>query len=326
MSEHRVAIVVYDGVQPLDVVGPHEVFAGANGVADSLGRRGVRYRIELVARRAGPVTSESGLQLVATSALPGGRLGTVLVPGGFGVMAARDDKTLVEWVAAAARRSRRVASVCSGAFVLAEAGLLDGCPATTHWARAKLLAREYPAVDVQVDPVYLRAGNVWTSAGVTAGLDLALAMVEDDLGADVAQTVARWLVMFVRRAGGQSQFAMPVWAPPAARPAVREAQDLVHAEPGADLRVPALARRVGMSPRHFSREFHRLVGETPGEYVEKVRVETARRLLETEPVTVAAAAARCGFGSAETLRRAFVRRVGVAPDHYRRRFALNRSA
>jgi transcriptional regulator GlxA family with amidase domain len=214
--------------------------------------------------------------------------------------------------------------VCSGAFLLAAAGVVRDQPVATHWFRAAELAATYPDLDVQVDPIYLRQGRIWTSAGVTAGMDLALAMVEEDHGAEVAQVIARHLVMFVRRPGGQSQFASPVWSPPAPRPSVRHAQDLVHADPAADLRVPVLAARVGMSPRHFSREFTRLVGTPPGDYVERVRIEAARRLLESEPVTVAVAATRAGFGSAETLRRAFLRRVGVPPDHYRRRFALAR--
>ncbi|MGH4016470.1 MAG: GlxA family transcriptional regulator [Pseudonocardiaceae bacterium] len=171
------------------------------------------------------------------------------------------------------------------------------------------------------DAIYLRQGRVWTSGGVTAGIDLALALVEADHGPELAQQVARELVVFVRRPGGQSQFAAPAWAPPARRPSVRAAQDLIHADPSADLRVPELARRVGMSVRHFTREFTRALGRPPAEYVEEVRVDAARRLLEAEPVLVGVAATRCGFGSAETMRRAFLRRLGVPPDHYRRHFA-----
>jgi transcriptional regulator GlxA family with amidase domain len=214
-----------------------------------------------------------------------------------------------------------VVSVCTGAFPLAAAGLLDGLTATTHWRWTRALAREHPAVDVHGDAIYLRQGRVWTSGGVTAGIDLALALVEADHGTELAQQVARELLVFVRRPGGQSQFAAPAWAPPAARPAVRAAQDLIHADPAADLRVPEIARRVGMSVRHFTREFTRELGHPPAEYVEQVRVDAARRLLESEPVLVTVAATRCGFGSAETMRRAFLRRLGVAPDHYRRHFA-----
>ena len=212
-------------------------------------------------------------------------------------------------------------SVCTGAFLLAAAGLLDGLAVTTHWRHARDLAAAYPALDVHADPIYLRQDRVWTSAGVTAGIDLALALVESDHGPEPAQQIARDLVVFLRRPGGQSQFTGPVWSPTAPRPSVRAAQDLIHAEPAADLRVPVLAARVGMSERHFSREFTRLLGSPPGDYVERVRVDTARRLLESGPLLVAAAATRAGFGSAETMRRAFLRRLGVPPDQYRRHFA-----
>jgi transcriptional regulator GlxA family with amidase domain len=313
---HQVAIVVFPGVQSLDVAGPHEVFSGATQL-------GADYSVRLVSPHSGAVRSESGLQLLPDGPLPAPEsVDTLIVPGGSGIHAAAADPRLAGWVAATAAVVPRLASVCSGAFMLAKIGVLDGKPATTHWARAERLAAQYPEVDVQPDPIFIRTGKVWTSAGVTAGMDLALAMVEDDHGGEIAQTVARWLVMYMRRPGGQSQFATPVWSPPAQRPAVRAAQDLIHAQPEADLRVPVLAELVGMSPRHFSREFTRQVGMTPGQYVEQVRLETARRLLESEPVTVPVAARRSGFGSAETMRQAFVRRLGIPPDDYRRRFAL----
>lgn len=316
---HDVLIPLVAGYQPLDVVGPHEVLA----LATALHGAGGGYRVRLASAVPGPVAADSGLALCATDVLPeSGAIGTLLMPGGFGVRrVARTDPGFVAWLRRAATRAQRVASVCTGAFPLAAAGLLDGLSATTHWESAARLAREYPAVDVQVDPIYLRQGRIWTSAGVTAGIDLTLALVEADHGPDLAQRVARGLVVFVRRPGGQSQFAAPVWAPPAPRPSVRAAQDLVHADPAADLRVPVLAARVGMSVRHFTREFTRILGVPPGEYVEQVRVDAARRLLESEPVLVTVAATRCGFGSAETMRRAFLRQLGVPPDHYRRHFA-----
>jgi transcriptional regulator GlxA family with amidase domain len=313
---HAVAILLFPGVQPLDVVGPHEVFCGA-------ARLGADYRVRLISVDGTQVRTESGLGLLADGPLPEPEsVETLIVPGGHGIREAISDPRLTTWVAATAAVAPRLASVCSGAFMLAEIGVLDGKPATTHWARAERLAAEYPSVDVQPDPIFIRSGKIWTSAGVTAGMDLALAMVDDDHGGEIAQSVARWLVMYMRRPGGQSQFATPVWSPPAQRPAVRAAQHLIHTEPAVDLRVPVLAGRVGMSPRHFSREFTRQVGMTPGQYVEQVRLDTARRLLESEPVTVSVAARRSGFGSAETMRQAFVRRLGVPPDDYRRRFAL----
>lgn len=319
---HDVLIPLIPGYQPLDVVGPHEVFALATFMLRREGTGG-GYSVRLAAATPGPVPADSGLDLTATESLPlRGPIGTLLVPGGFGMRRApRDQPEFVAWLRRAATRAERVTSVCTGTFPLAAAGLLDGRRATTHWRWAGKLAGEHPGVDVHADAIWLRDGNVWTCGGVTAGIDLALALVEADHGPALAQRVARELVVFTRRPGGQSQFAAPVWADPAPRPSVRAAQDLIHAEPGADLRVPVLAARVGMSERHFSREFTRLLGVTPAEYVEQVRVEAARRLLESEQTAVTRVAARCGFGSAETMRRAFLRRLGVPPDHYRRAFA-----
>ncbi len=316
---HQVVIPLFPGVQPLDVTGPHEVLRAVAGRVDP------DYDVVLVAAEPGPVTAGSGLQLVATSGLPeSGPIGTLLVPGGPGTREALADGAFVAWLGRAAARAERVASVCTGAFLLAAAGLLDGHPATTHWRWTGELERHFPAVDVHPDAIWVRDGRLWTSAGVTAGIDLALALLEADHGVAAAQAVAREFVVFLRRPGGQSQFAAPVWTEPAARPSVRAAQDLIHSDPATDLRVPVLARRCGMSERHFSREFTRLLGCPPGDYVEQVRVETARRLLESGPVLVGVAAARAGFGSPETMRRAFLRRLGVPPDHYRRVHAPGR--
>jgi len=315
--DRHVVIVAFDGVQPLDVVGPHEVFAGAHRTAHHLGRDG--YRITLASPAGGVFRSESCLQLV-TESLPSGRIDTLVLAGGGGVQRARRDDALIGWIRETAAGARRVATVCSGTFLAAQAGLLDGRTVTTHWARAARLAAEFPATTVDADPIYRRDGNVWTSAGVTAGIDLALALVEDDLGSDVAQNVARWLVMFLHRPGGQTQFAAPVWTRRADRQAVRAAQSAIDAAPGADHRVPALAVAAAMSPRHFTRLFTEEVGESPGRYVEQVRIEAARRQLESSTDTLDVIAETCGFGTAETLRRAFHRRLGVAPDSYRQRF------
>jgi transcriptional regulator GlxA family with amidase domain len=321
-SVRRVVIVAYPGVQPLDVVGPYEVFDIASRVAEGSGRPRP-YRISLVSTTGGVVTAESGIGLdTAPLAEAGGRVDTLLLAGGDGAQAARRDETLLQWIAATAPRCRRVATVCTGAFVAAEAGLLDGRRVTTHWARAAQLAAEFPAVGVDADPIYVRDGNCWTSAGVTAGIDLALALVEDDLGVEVAQTVARWLVMFLHRPGGQTQFATPVWLPRAERSTVRAVQSLVEAAPGGDHRLPAMAAAAGMSVRHFARVFTNEVGETPARFVERVRLEAARRELETTNDTLDVVASRCGFGTAETMRRAFHRRLNVAPDAYRRRFRV----
>jgi len=322
MNQRHVVIVAYSGLQPLDTVGPFEVFAGATRVARMLGRPG-GYHLTLASTTGEPVFAESGLGL-CTVPLPivGERIDTLVIPGGDQAQAARRDEALMSWIRAVAPRCRRVATVCTGAFVGAEAGLLDGRRVTTHWASAEQLASEFPALDVDADPIYIHDGKFWTSAGVTAGIDLALALVQDDLGTEVAQTVARWLVMFLHRPGGQTQFASPVWVPRAERSTVRAVQTLVEAAPGGDHRLPALAAAAAMSVRHFTRVFTAEVGETPGRFVERVRLEAARRDLETTNDTLDVIATNNGFGTAETLRRVFQRRLSVAPDSYRRRFRV----
>jgi len=320
MTRRTVVIVAYPGVLSLDVAGPFEVFAGARRAAEALGSS-ASYAVTLVSSGGGPVPTESGLvldtsPLAAADASPD----TLLLPGGGGVGAACDDPGLVDWVVEAAPVARRLATVCSGAFLAARAGLLDGRRVTTHWARADELARRYPAVEVDPDPIYVRDGRVWSSAGVTAGIDLALALVEDDLGADVSQLIARWLVMFVHRPGGQTQFATPVWTPRANRSAVRDAQIRVDSDPGGDHRVAALAEEAALSERHFARLFTSEVGETPSRYVERVRTEAARHQLESTSDTLEVIAVRCGFGTSETLRRTFQRRLHCSPDAYRHRF------
>jgi transcriptional regulator GlxA family with amidase domain len=319
-----IVIVAYDGIQALDVTGPHEVFTGA---ANVVGRRreGARtYDVALVAMRPGPVASESGLQLVATPIAGVTDVDTLIVPGGSGVIAAAEDEDTVAAVADLAGRARRVVAVCSGAFLLAAAGLLDGRRVTTHWARATQLADRHPTVDVDADPIWTRDGHVWTSAGVTAGIDVALALVEDDHGVEVAETVARWLVMFLRRPGSQSQFAAPVWRRRSHDEPVRKAQDLIESDPAADHRLCVLASRVALSERHLLRRFTGELGVTPARYVAQARVEAARRELESGDDTVAAIAARVGFGTAESMRRTFVRDLGAPPDDYRRRFSHHR--
>ncbi|MPY95215.1 MAG: helix-turn-helix domain-containing protein [Acidimicrobiia bacterium] len=323
MATRRVVFVLYDGFQPLDLTGPHEVFAGANELADVEERAGPRYTLEVAAPVAGPVRAQSGLEVHAGTALAevSGPLDTLLVVGGRGMGAAGADRAVVEGIARAATEAQRVVSVCTGAFLLAEAGLLEGRRATTHWAYAARLARDHPGVDVDPTPLFVRDGHVWTAAGVTAGIDLALSLVEADWGVATAQTVARHLVMFLRRPGGQSQFSVPLWSAPPAHEPVRTACELVQRDPGADLSVAALAAAASMSTRHFVRVFSRQVGRTPGRYVEDVRLEAARRELEVGLAGVDAVARACGFGTAETLRRMFVRRLGVSPTDYRKRFS-----
>lgn len=318
MQPRRVVIVAFPGVQPLDVAGPAEVFsAAAQFVPDS-------YVVEVVARSADPLTARSGAYGIVpatTTARCRGRIDTLIVAGGFGVSEAVEDELLVGWVRSAARRSRRVASVCSGAFLLAAAGLLDGRRATTHWAYCADLQLRHPEIEVDPKPIFVRDGNVWTAAGVTAGIDLALALVDGDLGGEVARRAARWLVMFVQRPGTQAQFSSHLGAGAATREPLRELQGWIADHLDQDLRVEALAARSAMSTRNFARAFRRETGMTPASYVEAVRVEAARQRLEGSAEPVEQIAARTGFGTPETMRRAFARRVGVPPAEYRARFS-----
>ena len=307
----------------LDVTGPLEVFGRTNRwLKDERGRKDNAYDIALIARRPGPLTTSSGLQLVATAGLRHAWRGldTLLVAGGPGAEQASKDRALLHWLRRAAPRTRRVGSVCTGAFVLAAAGLLDGRRVTTHWASCQRLAALHPELSVDPDPIFVRDGQIYTSAGVTAGMDLALALVEDDFGRDVALAVARRLVLFLRRPGGQSQFSAQLAVQAADREPLRELQAWIAEHPGADLSVPVLAERVAMSPRNFARVFTRQLGMPPARFVELTRVEAARRRLEESTDDVNGVAATCGFRSAETMRRAFIRTLSVSPSDYRSRF------
>ena len=324
----RIVFVTYPGITALDLVGPHEVFTAAAQVARRTGGEPDAYRADVASMTPGPLTTTRGLAVVADRALASirGPIDTLVVVGGEGAYDAAADPDLVGWVRRAARRSRRVASVCTGAFLLAAAGVLDGRRATTHWGACDALARIYPDVTVDPDPIFVRDGNVWTSAGVTAGMDLALALVADDLGRDVALMTARQLVLFVQRPGGQSQFSAQLGAQVAARDPLRDLQGWIAEHPDEDHAVERLAARVAMSPRHFARVFRDEVGSTPATYVETVRVEVARRLFETTGLSAADVARAAGFGTPETMRRAFARRVGVSPLEYRDRFRPARVA
>jgi transcriptional regulator GlxA family with amidase domain len=301
------------------------VFANAARWLASRPRRAAPgYAVELLSS-AGPgaFRLSCGVELLARGLPRRGEAppDTLIVAGGVGVEAALGDRALLAFLRAAAPRVRRLASVCTGAFLLAEAGLLDGRRATTHWAYCAELARRHPRVRVEPDPIYVRDGCVYTSAGVTSGMDLALALVEEDLGREAALTVARWLVLFLKRPGGQSQFSAQLAAQLAAREPIQELQAWIVENVHGDLSVAALAARAGMSPRNFARVFAREVGATPARFVETARVEAARRRLEEHGAQgVEAVAAACGFGSAETMRRAFLRRVRVSPADYRSRF------
>jgi transcriptional regulator GlxA family with amidase domain len=312
----RVVIVAFPKVQTLDVHGPAEVFSTATQLTDKDG-----YSVEVVATRPGPLpTSSVALYPDRTLDQCKGPIDTLVIAGGRGVQAAVNDERLVEWIRSAARRSRRVTSVCTGAFLLAEAGLLEGRKATTHWASCGVLASRHPNVEVESDPIFVRDGNVITSAGVTAGMDLALALVEEDLGREAALETARWLVLFVKRPGGQAQFSAQLEAQIADREPLRELQEWLPDHLDEDLSVPALARRASMSERNFARAFRDETGVTPATYVEAARVERARIFLDSGDLPVETIARQTGFGTVETMRRAFRRRVGVSPAGYRSRF------
>jgi transcriptional regulator GlxA family with amidase domain len=320
MTARRIVFVIFDGLQPIDLVGPHEVFSYA-GMLSPDGE----YQCQVVARAAGPVRTPSGLLVHAghsVSDLGPAGIDTIVVAGGAGVDAACRDRALVEWLAAAGRTARRVTSVCTGVFLLAAAGLAEGRRVTCHWSRARQLAACHPGMTVDADPIFIQDGQIWTSAGVTAGMDLALALVEDDLGAQVARDVARYLVLYLRRPGSQSQFSVRLRSAQPSTDPIRAAVAAVHADPGARLGITDLAAHAGLSPRHLQRRFAAEMGTPPASYVEQIRIESARRALTEGDDPVDAVARRCGFGTAETLRRVFQRRLGVAPSEYRDRFRL----
>jgi transcriptional regulator GlxA family with amidase domain len=295
-----------------------QVFASANELARQSGSD-PPYALHVVAPRPGPVETSAGLPLIAGKLPSAGRkLDTLIVAGGFGVHAAATDRRLLRWVTGRARQSRRTASVCTGAFLLAAADLLDGKRATTHWRHCAELARRYPSVHVENDPIFVRDGDVWTSAGVTAGIDLALAFVEADLGRAAALAVARQLVVFAKRPGGQAQFSAGLAL--AADPEFDALHEWMARNLHQDLSVPRLAARARMSERSFARNYLAATGTTPSRAVERLRVEAARDALGTTRRSIKDVARRCGFGTEETMRRSFLRTLAVAPRDYRQRF------
>jgi transcriptional regulator GlxA family with amidase domain len=309
-----VAILAFPDVQLLDVAGPLQAFTTANDLGG--GQR--PYETLALAKRR-RIRSSAGLVLETTLlesiAAP---FDTLIVAGGRGVDAACEDAEMVEWIRTASYGARRTASVCSGAFLLASAGLLDGRRAVTHWGRCAEFARRFPQVKLAPDPIFVRDGGTWTSAGVTAGIDLALALIEDDLGRAAALAVARQLVVFLKRPGGQAQFSTAL----ALQYGDARFDDLhawIMENLRRDLSLPALAAQAGMSPRSFSRHYRSTTGQTPARAVERLRVEAARRMLE-ERASVAQASRRCGFGSEETMRRSFLRVLSISPQACRERF------
>ncbi|WP_044273584.1 GlxA family transcriptional regulator [Pseudomonas fluorescens] len=313
-------VLAFENVQVLDVTGPLQVFASANDLARQRGLQ-LPYAVNVIATQAGPVMTSAGLALLAEP-LPAidQPCDTLVIAGGWGVYGVAEDPTLVQWVRDKSRHTRRMASVCTGAFLLAASGLLDGCRVATHWTRCEELARKFPALTVEANPIFIQQGAVWTSAGVTAGIDLCLALLEDDLGRAIALEVARHLVVFLKRPGGQSQFSVTLSL---------QKSDSRFAELHAwiadnltlDLSIATLAAQAGMSERSFVRHYRTETGQTPARAVELIRVENARRQLADSTTSIKRIAMQCGFGCEETLRRSFLRALSVTPQAYRERFS-----
>ncbi|MEE6281233.1 GlxA family transcriptional regulator [Georgenia sp. MJ170] len=310
---HRIGVLVFDGMTLLDASGPAEAFH----LADPSGQR---YELVFVSATGGPVVASSGMELARTAASDdAGTLDTLLVSGGERLVE-RLDPQILDAAQRLADPAQRVASVCTGAFVLAELGYLDGRRATTHWRHAAALARRYPRVRVEPDVIHIRDGRFLTSAGITAGIDLALAIIEDDLGADAARDVARELVVFMQRPGGQSQFSTALSRPPVRSSLLRGLLAEVVTNPAGEHSLATMASSVGVSPRHLNRVFHAETGTTPARWLEQLRVEAAQPLILAGH-SITRVAQLCGFGTDETLRRAFARQLGTTPTAFRERFA-----
>jgi transcriptional regulator GlxA family with amidase domain len=315
-----IEVLAFPSVQLLDVTGPLQAFATANEHVTQAGGT-APYDLRVVAKGGESVTASAGLAITAAPLpRPSSAVDTLIIAGGPGVQAASADPSLVDWVRQRAARARRVASVCTGAFLLAASGALDGRRAATHWSVCKEFAQRYPAVRVEPDPIFVRDGSVWTSAGVTAGIDLALALIEQDLGRTVALAVARYLVVFLKRPGGQAQFSSAL-SLQSAEDKFGALHDWINKHLADDISLPMLADQAGMSERSFSRHYAEATGLTPTRAVERLRVEAARRMLSESRLPVKRISQRCGFGSEETMRRSFLRVLSATPQDYRDRFS-----
>ncbi|HEY3645614.1 MAG TPA: GlxA family transcriptional regulator [Gammaproteobacteria bacterium] len=319
---HRVVMFGYPDAQMLDITGPLEAFARSSRLLHDRGiSRLPAYDVELVGLRPGPFATSSGVRLVAERSYKDiADADTLLIAGGMGCFAVMEDEDVLRWIRRLAPKVTRLGSVCNGALILAKAGLLKGRSATTHWDDIAHLLRLGPSVRVQPDAIYVRDGNIYTSAGITAGIDMALAMVEEDWGQPVALATAQMLVMFLKRPGGQSQFSAQLAAQFSEDDKLRELQLWMLEHLQQDLSIPKLAARVAMSERNFARRFAESVGMTPAAYVSKIRLEAARRKLEENDLQVSQVARRCGFGTQETMRRCFIAELGIPPSDYRERF------
>ncbi|HEV7567710.1 MAG TPA: GlxA family transcriptional regulator [Microbacteriaceae bacterium] len=311
----RIAFLVFDGVKLLDVSGPSEVFAEAN-------RLGAHYELTFTSPDGADVTSSIGIRFPVhsrTDQLSKDRVDTVVISGGDVFPAEHVPVELIAAVRDIASHTRRLASICTGAFVLAASGLLEGKRATTHWQHVKELARRYPGLAVDPDAIFVKDGNTYTSAGVSSGIDLALALVEEDYGPELTRRVAQSLVVYMQRSGGQSQFSASLQGPPPKSSALREVVDLVKADPAGSYSVPKLALRARVSARHLTRLFAEEMETTPAKYIELIRFDAAKAMLDAGR-TVTETAELSGFGNSETLRRAFISHLGVAPSKYQQRF------
>lgn len=319
----KIGIVVFKDCQILDATGPAAVFGDANVQLRNIARELAGYDIRLIAPAAGSVRTNCGVALTADHALTSHnlRFDTLICAGGSGVMEFISDADNMRAVRRLAGHAKRIVSVCTGTFTLAEAGLLDGKRAVTHWAHCQSLADRYPDIMVEPEPIFVRDGNVFTSAGVTAGMDLALALVEVDHGRDIALDVARSMVMFMKRPGTQAQYSKHLAAQMAPSGNIRDAQVWLLANLSASVSVDQLAEIAAMSPRTFNRHFKMETGLTPARYITECRVDAARRLLEESPLSIKVVAEKSGFGDEERMRRTFHRLLGVSPDSYRNRFA-----
>ena len=318
-----IGIIAYPGVEVMDIVGPMEVFTFAN---DGLRSEGLVsnpvYQVKILSKDKKPITTLSGLQIVPmeryeTYDKP---IDTLIIPGSYHPELLAQNANLINWIRAHTNDIRRVTSVCTGTFALAEAGLFDGRRATTHWAYSSEFEKTYPSVKLEQDRIFVQDGPVWSSGGITSGIDLALAMLEDDWGHKLALYVARFLVVFLKRQGGQSQYSEYLRTDAVSRQDIRELQAWIMENPHKDLRVEVLAERMAMSPRNFARIFLIETGITPAKYVEMVRTDLARHYLESTRLNIAIVSEKAGFKDTETMRKTFLRHVGINPIDYRTRF------
>jgi len=319
----RVHILIFDHCQIVDATGAAGVFGSANEAAKKAGYTKPPYDIKFIAPETNQIKTSAGVSLYADYTL-GERIppaDTLICPGGKGTHSLITDIKVTKLIKRNANRSRRVVSVCTGAFILAKAGILDGRRAVTHWAYCDQLAKDYPSINVDADPIFIQDGNVYTSAGVTAGMDLALALVEEDIGRDIALEVARDMVMFFKRPGSQAQFSTHLAAQMAPPGNIHDLQLWLLDNLSKDIDVDALAEKSSMSPRTFYRKFKKSTGLTPARFINQSRLDAARRLIEGSSIQIKAIASQCGFGDIERMRRAFQKDFGISPDDYRRRFA-----